>query len=93
MQEGHSVYGVGQSEAEAIKSASRLGPPNKIAAALVDRSTAYHGDIVLCECTEELFDQVRMYGVEQDFEYTEGGLLDVECHAPNWATETELYAS
>jgi len=92
IQEGHAVYGVGRSPEDAIISASRLGSPQQIEAALVDLEAAQHGDIVLAECTEKLFDQVMKFGVEWEFEYTEDGLADLEHHTPAAPVEIEQYA-
>lgn len=77
IQEGHGVYGVGQTETEAIASCNRLGTPDSIRAALIPHNDAQHGDIVLVGCTESLYHQVMTYGFEPEFEFNEDGIANI----------------
>lgn len=81
IQEGHGVYGVGETEDEAISRCNRLGTPAQIRAALIPLDQAHHGDILITECTPALFNQVMSYGSGSEFEYTESGVADID-HSP-----------
>lgn len=85
---GHGVYGVGATEDEAISSCSRLGTPAQIRAALISQDDAQHGDILIAECTPDLFHHIMNYGFESEFEYTEDGVADID-HSPR-ADQVEL---
>lgn len=87
IQEGHGVYGVGHTEDEAISGSKRLGTPDQIRAALVPQDNAEHGDIVLGQCTLELYRQVTAFGYESEFEYTEDGIADVDHSPPAYPVE------
>lgn len=92
IQEGHGVYGVGETEDKAISSSSRLGTPGQIWAALVPQDQALHGDILIVECTPALFHQVTAYGFEPEFEYTENGVADIDRSPRANPVELEQYA-
>jgi len=78
IQEGHGVYGVGQTKEEAISRCNRLGTPTQISAALVPQDEALHGDILVTECTPALFNHVMACGFDSEFEYTEDGTADID---------------
>ncbi|WP_224962452.1 hypothetical protein [Geomonas subterranea] len=92
IQDGHGVFGVGETEEEAIASSTRLGTPAQIRAALVNQDDALHGDIFLAGCTPELFNHVTNNGFESEIEFTEDGVADID-HAPRvYPVEEEQYA-
>lgn len=92
IQEGHGVFGVGETKAEAIINSCRLGTPEQIRAALVPQDDAQHGDILITGCTPELYHQVTNWGFEPEFEYTEDGVADIG-HSPRpYSVEVEQYA-
>jgi len=92
IQEGHGVYGVGATESEAIAACNRLGTPDRVRAALVPQDSAQHGDIVLAECTEDLYHQVTSYGFEPEFEYSEDGIADVDHSLQQHSVEARRHA-
>ena len=92
IQEGHGVFGVGETEAEAISNSRRLGAPNQIRAALVPQDISGHGDIIVTACTAELFHHVNACGFESEIEYSEDGVADID-HCPKaFTVELEQYA-
>ncbi|TSK09135.1 MAG: hypothetical protein FPO08_07530 [Geobacter sp.] len=92
IQNGHGVFGVGETEDEAIANSSRLGSAAQIRAALVSQDDALHGDIFLAGCTPELFHHVTDNGFEPEIEFTEDGVADID-HAPRaYTVEEEQYA-
>lgn len=92
VQEGHGVFGVGETEAEAIVNALRLGRPDQIRAALVPQDSAGHGDIIVAPCTSELFQHVTDCGFESEIEYSEDGVVDIDRSPKAYTVELEQYA-
>lgn len=92
IQEGHGVFGVGESKAEAITSARRLGTPDQIWKALIPQDSAAHGDIIMVACTPELFHHVNVCGFESEIEYSEDGVADIERVPKTYMVELEQYA-
>lgn len=90
IQEGHGVFGVGETEDEAINNSMRLGRPEQIRAALVPQDDALHGDILIAECTEELYNHVKAHGFESEIEYTEDGVADIDHSPRTYSVDMEL---